>query len=393
MKIGQIKLMPDPVEGGTPIDKDDIPVKFDSFTDPVKVEIKPDVSPVVTPEPAPPATPKVEPTVTTPEIKVEPKVESKPGLLPVEPPSEPEFKPTVLPKVEPAVTPPVVDILDGLTDFEKTLLTKKASNEVREYVASTLKKSRETIKTLTAEVTEFKNKGTNDKLPQNYSEHPDAYIFHPKYKETSGIISNVQTEMNYYTQQLDAIEKGEKWRDIEVIDGQYKLGPEQEPTTKAKIEIQNYLMRGNMMLSEKTKELNEIKSTHSNSHKQYMSHFKGLEDRYLPDFADETKIEKVDKDRIDNIRKLLGAQGQANNPLTSTVAKLYAMLSKYGEYITVNQAKFAALNKVPAKIETGPTSDDLGRGTRPASNGNLVPKSGDNDTPVRFDAFEKYKRE
>ncbi len=404
MKIGQPLRMPDPVDGSalapnklppqgetpnipsaapsvtpasTPqavvsVEQNESPVKFDDFENIKSGGIL--KAPATKPAETPPVVPVVkdEPVVPTKQLDLEP-VQDPTKLIPQKTVAQP-------------------DVLDGLTDFEKDLLTKKASKEVREYVASTVKKSRERITSLEKENVELKNTG-NNKLPQNYNEHPDAYIFNPEYKQAAGTISNLNTELGFYEKQLIQIEKGEDWNELNYNQetGEYSLGPVQKPTTEAKRDLENRLLNGRIMARDLHKTISGIKSQHVQQHQAYSKRFKEIENSYFPDFVDEAKIDKDDGARIKASTEMLKNLGQGNNPLTPILAKTYTMLMKYANYIRSNEERFASIGKAPAKHETGPSSEVITQGGARPANGNVVPAKDDADTPVSFAAFDAVR--
>jgi hypothetical protein len=281
---------------------------------------------------------------------------------------------------------------EGFTEVEQRYL-KQSSKESREFFAARLKSEKKALDDLKALQTENVNlKNTADgKLPQNYLEHPDAYIFSPKFKEAQGIMSRAKIESNHWEKQLEKIAEGKKFNllDYNGETGEYSIGAEQEPSVGAERQISKLLRNGEFILNKQQEVLQGIVGEHKNQHSNYIKQFRSLEDQYFPHYSKDDKTEGKPGKHISTSRKLIGSLGQEHNPMAGLMTKLYAALMESEDHNKVISAELAKFKQLPDKKALGPNSGDINSGgSGKAGAETLV---GSDDEKVSLSLFDKYR--
>jgi hypothetical protein len=153
---------------------------------------------------------------------------------------------------------------EGLTEDEVSIF-KNMSQEAYEklypmYLDS--KKSADRIKELEETSKSLENR--------RWYEEENAYQLHPDFKSAQKLSDNLDTEEEFWQNQLTAVEKGEKWYKLSTNDkGEYLYGEIQEPSPEAKSQIINNLTKVAQYKTHAASKIEDIKSTFSDRYKKF----------------------------------------------------------------------------------------------------------------------------
>ena len=161
----------------------------------------------------------------------------------------------------------------GLTD-EEVGLCKRMSNDAFSYVKPALlerKKLGDVIKSKDQEIANLKV--GKQIMPDNYYEHPEAFVLSPEYNEAQQNLSMLNTAQTHYQAQLARIEKGEPWQALSLNEktGQLQYGPAQEPSIEAKFEVMKVFQNLNTEVQNRSRQLGELKNSFKERHTQASS--------------------------------------------------------------------------------------------------------------------------
>lgn len=109
---------------------------------------------------------------------------------------------------------------------------------------------------------------------RRWYEEPNAYTLHPEYSSLSSNLTNLDSEENFWKEQLAAVEEGKPWNTLQQRTNangevEYFYGPEQQPSSAGKAEILANLTKCTQYRTMVTDKLNNLRSTFVGQHKTF----------------------------------------------------------------------------------------------------------------------------
>jgi hypothetical protein len=270
--------------------------------------------------------------------------------------------------VEPEPPKPVEAARDySAFDPDDVEILKKAPNHVFEALKARLPKlyeEKNKKKELEARLQQLEQNA----VPQQWYEHPSAFVLHPKYNEISTKLSRAEFEARHYNEQAAAVENGaDKFSIVEGYDP--KTGEpilkEQTIDPKNQTKIKNVLLGTAMQLTGMQQKLREevdgFATSFKNNYERLVQDMRKHEDVHFPFFAEtpEKPLSPEIKQAMQAVEQLMPPE-MGNNPLRSYVIKSGAL-----NILLVNKIKQleAQLNgKAEAAKETklaGPSASEM----------------------------------
>lgn len=250
---------------------------------------------------------------------------------------------------------------NGLEENEIPLL-KRMSNPAFNYVKPALlelKNKRESVKKLEAENASLKAGKVT--LPDNYYEHPQAFVLTPEFGEISNNIRTLDSFQSHWERQLLNIKEGKDWNPI-VDDGKgnYTLGAAQPATPASEIAVMRDYQHVTRQLGEQQGMIRSLEQNHTNKYKEGVTMLKGKE-KELFGYMDDDK--RPENKTYKEIKSMFHSSFQ-NNPVVDIAAKaLTAVLQYKAAYELLagkqgKEAKIAETIKEDAK-KAGPTNKTI----------------------------------
>lgn len=254
---------------------------------------------------------------------------------------------------------------DGLDEREQKLF-KAMSNEAYETLYPKYLKMKELgdLDALSKE-REASKKQIEELSKSRFYDHPEAFTLAQDYREISGIATTIQQHQQFYEHQLGLAEEGKPIRMIVRDDkGKFVAGPEQPVTPQLKAHIQSTLTRLAIDARDAAGELDKIKSTYTNSFKDYE---KGLDGVFQNLFGKHTdKLKEVAEKNLKTFPAHLQTRKEGQILAYAMAAMKHIIDYKNAE------AKAAGVDKLKKEIASsaGPTSDSITQpnGAKPTVN-------------------------
>lgn len=218
-----------------------------------------------------------------------------------------------------------------------------------------------------------------ESLPPNYYSHPDAVVLSPNFRQTQQVYDRAKFEENHWVKQLEAVESGLPWQDLDVQNGQYVTSDPIEITDEnrgqVKTQLMRYYLNAKGISDNKLNELQGIASNFKARNIELTNWVRGQEDKFFPQYKDEKFPGWVHaKELAASLPPEL--QGDLVLPIA---AKMYGIIRLQQEKIaqlTAEQTKKASVAADAAKA--GP-------------NGGSFTGAPAGKPPITFDMFEKIK--
>lgn len=279
-------------------------------------------------------------------VVAEPKLETKPTESVVKQPSRAEILRQL-----------------GITEAEEVADFAEMSNNAFQRMKKTIQKQRELENRANNLEIEVKKPRTGD-LPASYYEHPEAYQLHPEYTKVADTYQKAAQETQHWERQFSKIRKAEKWQDLEVdATGNLKL-VEKEPDAESEIAVLGYIQNGRRLLQENSQKIEALKQTFKSRYDTTKSEIAAEEDKHFPAFKDPDYANKNQFYGV--IKKALEERGLANDPLTGSFSKLYAvhmeLRGKYSELLKQQEAKATVVTQ---QRQAGPAAGNFKAGATP----------------------------
>ena len=157
---------------------------------------------------------------------------------------------------------------DGLAEDEVSVF-KSMSQEAYDYLYPKYLASKEHE----TKIRELEEKYQTADSHRWYEE-PNAYTLHPEYSSLSANLTNLDSEENFWKEQLAAVEDGKPWNTLQQKTNangevEYFYGPEQQPSSAGKAEILANLTKCTQYRTMVTDKLNNLRSTFVGRHKTF----------------------------------------------------------------------------------------------------------------------------
>lgn len=201
-------------------------------------------------------------------------------------------------------------------------------------------------------------------LPENYNEHPSAYVLTPEFGEISGRIQQATAFKNHWTQQAINIENGKDWQPI-VSDGKggYVAGAAQPASVEAKYQVLQNLQHVTAQEGREQGKLEALQTNHTTKYKEAIGGLVAKE-KELFGYMDD---EKNPSNKTFKEIKGMFHQSFQQNPVTNLAAKALTGLLQYKAAYEQLAAKQTTTAKVAETIaddtrRAGPTNKTIDSG-------------------------------
>ena len=286
-----------------------------------------------------------------------------------------------------AVTPgkkPIQEILNGRDysgiDPSDISHFKRMSNEAFAHLKPIYQGYKEAQAKLVERENQIKELSQGkESLPPNYYSHPDAVVLSPNFRQTQQVYDRAKFEENHWAQQLERVESGEPWQDLDMADGKYVTSDPQELTDenrgRVKTTLMRYYLNAKGISDSKMGELQSIAQNFKARNVELTNWVRGQEEKFFPQYKDEKYPGwTYAKELAASLPPEL--QGDMVLPIA---AKMYGIIRLKQDHIaklTAEQQKKASVAADVAKA--GP-------------NGGSFTGAPAGKPPITFDMFEKRK--
>lgn len=254
---------------------------------------------------------------------------------------------------------------DGLDEKEQKLFSQMSNEAYNDIYPKWIKmKELGDLDKLSSEREQSK-KQLEELSKSRFYDHPEAYTLAQDYREISTIASTINQHVQFYEHQLGLAEEGKPIRMItRDAKGNFVAGPEQPVTPQLKAQLQSTLTRLAIDSRDAAAELEKIKSSYTNSFKDYE---KGLDATFTNLFG-----KHADKLK-DNAEKQLKTFPPHLQHRKEGQLLAYAMAAmRHVLDFKQQEAQAAHVNKLQKEVSSsaGPTSDSITQpaGVRPSTN-------------------------
>lgn len=264
---------------------------------------------------------------------------------------------------------------------------KKMSNDAFEFVRPRLL----TEKELKGKVKDLESKLANaskDALPDNYFEHPEAYLLDKNYNKALNNLSIVADEMAAWEDSLLKARGGEEWIEYQwdaKRNGYVQI--KRPPGPESELYIEKALARGNQLKQQLESEVQSSMQTHKQRSEKLRSNVRERENVIFPQYSDPDILKKDPV--MKSLADYLAEGGLENNALLPTCCKFYAHAMKLQERVEELEAganKSKAIEEI--KKSNGPTNTEVNQGA--GSTEKQTPKHKD-EIPFDPNAFERLR--
>lgn len=152
--------------------------------------------------------------------------------------------------------------------------------------------------------------------------NPEGYLLDPEYRKLSSLQTIAEQVKNHWIAQLDNIEKGEQWTDLDVDqNGKIYKGAKKEPTTEATSYLRQQLMDAEHHIFTHGKKVEDLKAQYKNQGSKDLEFIKQTESKFFPDYD---KPDHPTRKVQDDFLQLLPKSIRQGNPLATVLAKTVA---------------------------------------------------------------------
>lgn len=243
-------------------------------------------------------------------------------------------------------------------------LFEKMSNDSFNYIAPRWLEAQK----VKAEYEKLKQDFENSK-GLNFYEQEGAWRLNPEYSELSQRVAQADSEANFWAQQLEAIENGQKWCPL-ILDatGNVVVGPEQEPSPSARATVIRQMTQANTIKQRFESEVSNYERSFKDKHTAFQGTLKGVEAKIFQG-VDQDKLAKMSKSKLEMFPSYL-----RNRWEYQAIAKLSVLLDAM---VYQMKQKRAATNVAAAKNKiassAGPTNGSLQSSSGPSNKvGNVL---------------------
>lgn len=164
-------------------------------------------------------------------------------------------------------------------------------------------------------------------LPEQYYEHPDAYVLDPQYNKAQQLAQELDLEKNFYKEQLAALKEGELISDLSWDEKQgYTKSQPRKATKQDEANLIDMIQDANIKKSQVVKSIVEQKNGFKQRHQQAATSVKKAEADFFPFYEDKNgKPYQAHKSLIDQAIAALPSEYK-NHPLAQLIGKSYAFV-------------------------------------------------------------------
>lgn len=250
---------------------------------------------------------------------------------------------------------------------EEQKLFKGTSNEVYEYLKSTLPKLRELEKHY-KELEEKQQQqqqqqqvNTAIKQPTTIYDHPESYVLSDEYRNNAYKAQLYDFEERHWTEQLQRLRSSEN-KLVDLIGYDEKGNPKfaeieikPEMVSKAEVQLIKNIQSATSAKQNAINDLNKYAETHKKTYSDSVSSIKELENKFLSMYNEKSHRAKDIQTFVNNIPPTF-----RNDPLLSPMSKMYAMILDLIDIVKKNKTTNQSNNvDEDIKKKTQPTSNTL----------------------------------
>lgn len=226
------------------------------------------------------------------------------------------------------------------------------------------------LKNITSEV-EKKNaeiaqlKTGKQMLPDNYFEHPQAFILTKDYNDNIGYLNQAAQVQKHWQQQMANIRRGEAWRDIDIDakTGRFIFGKDRVADADGEAEVMGYIQHAVNQVSEVQRKVMGIEASFKDRHSKAVDVLKKAE---KDNFAVYDQPDHPWKPVVEHMMNQIPAEFRSN-PMAPILAKAGTAVLQMGKLLREAQAEVIELKKGgSAKVATeskqaqaGPTASSV----------------------------------
>lgn len=243
---------------------------------------------------------------------------------------------------------------------------KRAQNEVFAY-AEKLNKELASQKEAATKLQTELAAAKQGKLPDSWSEHPEAFTLLPEFKQASEEYNMDVFEENHWATQMERIEQGLSWKNLKGYDSKgqpvYETVQQRKDAegnvildVQAKVAVTRNLQAASQCRSDDLARLRQIQGSHKSLHEGYISEVKKFEADSFPGLVEMKPELKAD---VDKLVKSFPAAIQ-RSPLVGFIAKGSLLVGAMrGEIMRLQKELAASKGLAADKRAAGPNNGDL----------------------------------
>ncbi len=255
----------------------------------------------------------------------------------------------------------------SIFNTEEQSLFKGTSNEVYEYLKSTLPKLRDLEKQYQELQQKQSTQQQTENKPTTIYDHPDSYVLSDEYRNNAYKAQLYDFEERHWTEQLQRLRNSEtKLLDLVGYDdkgnpkyAEIEIKPEM--VSKAEVQLIKNIQSATSAKQNTINDINKYAEEHKKNYTGAVSSIKDMENKYLSMYNEKSHRAKDIQTFINNIPPAFHS-----NPLLSPMSKMYAMILDLIDIAKKNKTNTAHVDDI--KKKTQPTSSAL----RPGGNTNEI---------------------
>jgi hypothetical protein len=215
-------------------------------------------------------------------------------------------------------------------------------------------------------------------LPPNYYSNPNAFVLSPKYQEVSSALSAADLVKKHWEEQELNIKYNGKWKDLDIKDGKFVVGPDQDAD-----------MTSEKFVREAYQFANKQYQKHESEHSKFVDSFKARQSEAS------TKVSKIEADffpTMDGGEK--DATKEMREQIVKTLPEEYqesvpiSLFTKTGAALALNLALVKELKAENAKLK-GIKADSSA--APPTKKGFIAATTRNNGGLPKFSDFQKER--
>jgi hypothetical protein len=236
-----------------------------------------------------------------------------------------------------------------------------------DYVAPKLKQLKEVTKVLAAKDTEIAQLKTGKQmLPENYFEHPQAFVLTKEYNEGISELNKASQVQQHWQSCMAKIRKGEPWKDLDTDkNGNLVYGVEKPATAEAEAEVMAYLQGAVNQVNTFQNKVITIQNNFGTKHKAAVDAIKAEEKKMFGVYDDPNHPMQP---TLKSILNMIPVEFRSN-PLASITARSATAALQFSNLYNAALAENAELKKGvkpsaakeedSAQAKAGPTTGHL----------------------------------
>jgi hypothetical protein len=211
-------------------------------------------------------------------------------------------------------------------------------------------------KTLTEENAQLKKDIITANQASTY-DNPESYTLSDEYKHHTNNLSLLDAEMNHWQEQLAHIRAGEPWNPLVYNEkGVPVIGEPRDPSVRAESQVMGALMKGHTLQNNLSDKLEELKTSHSNQHKEFLNGFQKTVDELFKG------AKKEDLDKAMASKLPMFPRHTHSNPLVKGLATATALIDGLIALLDEEKGKNnVASIKSRTMVNAGPSAGAINR--------------------------------